>query len=163
MVLVDSSALIPLLRIGRLNLLKSFFKKIVITEQVYREIEEEKTGFSEVKKACDAWIIIKNVERKEEIEEISNSEGIEIADASLILLAQQQKDILLLNDYGLIKVARAKGIECWWLTKFIIKCVIKKIIKKEEAKKILYGLVQKSMRLDSVVYSAILNEIERLD
>ncbi|MEE9151695.1 MAG: hypothetical protein V3U20_07690 [Thermoplasmata archaeon] len=38
-------------------------------------------------------------------------EGIEPADASLIILAEEMEESLLSNDYVLITVARARGVE----------------------------------------------------
>ena len=89
-------------------------------------------------------------------------ERIEKADASIILLAKERQDILLSNDFALIMVARSKGIECWWLTTFLLRCIEKKIITKNEAKQILFDLVQAGMRLSNDVYATILKEMEEM-
>ena len=62
----------------------------------------------------------------------------------------------------MILVAWSRGIECWWMTTFIIKCIKKKIIDKKEAKKIIIQLIQSGMHLDNVVYATLLDEIERI-
>lgn len=158
MVVVDTSILIHLSRIGELSLLKRYFKKIIITKDVHDEIAEGKVGYTEIKGA--QWIQIGKPQDQDKIRKLSTLEGIEKADASLVLLANEKNDRLLSNDAALIMVARSKGIACWWLTTFLLRCLDKKLISKREAQQILYDVVQSGMRLQNVVYSAILKEIE---
>src|SRR3989344_6522089 len=133
MVVVDSSVLIPLIRIGRLQLLERYFSNIIITKEIEGEIESGKIGFNEIKKALTKWINIESP-KSDDARQLSGSESISVADASIILLAEKNKDILLSNDYRLSIVAKGKGIEFWWLTFFILQCLKKGIVKKEEAK-----------------------------
>jgi predicted nucleic acid-binding protein len=160
--IVDSSILIHLSRIGRLELLKGF-GVIRITEDVHRETVKEqrgKPGTSSIKDACNSWIEICKVGDK--IREVAEQDGIEEADASLILLAEEKKDILISNDYFLIRAARGRGIECWWLTTLLLKAVEREIVEKEEAKQILLELIEGGMRLSVEVYAAILRRIDKL-
>jgi predicted nucleic acid-binding protein len=53
-------------------------------------------------------------------EEVASMEGIAVADASVILLAEDDEKILLANDKGLIAVARSHGVECWWVTTLLL-------------------------------------------
>ena len=161
MAVVDSSVLIPLSRVNKLHLLKKYFKEITITQDIYDEVKTG-IGASEIEKACKQWIKIDKTKNIAEISDIAKSDGIEKADASIILLAKETKKILLSNDYALIMIARSKGIECWWLTTFILRCLKNKVISKKEAKQILFELVEAGMRLDNAVYAAILNEIDNI-
>ena len=162
MVIVDTSVLIPLLKIGKINLLKKFFNKIIITKEVEKEIKTGKIGISEFEEANKLWIEIKE-ENSEKAEKLANVEDIEKTDASIILIAKDQKDIILSNDYALITVAKSKNIECWWLTTFIIKILKKKIITKKEAKEIMSDLIKAGMRLKNEIYVAILDEIDKIE
>ncbi len=161
MAVADSSVLIHLSRINRLSLLKKFFGKIAITQDIFDEIKVG-VGASEIEKACKSWIAIEKPKNSEEIDNTSKIEDIEKADSSIIVLAEEKKEILLSNDYALIMIARSKGIECWWLTTFILRCLKNKVISKKEAKQILFELVEAGMRLDNAVYAAILNEIDNI-
>ena len=159
MVVVDSFVLIHLCRIGKLSLLKKFFKKIGITQEVYGEVKGG-IGFSEIEKACKNWIFISRPV-SDNADNTGKLEGIEKADASIILLAKETNDTLLSNDYALIMVARSKGVKCWWLTTFLLGCLEKKIITKKEAEQILFELIESGMRLDNAVYAAILKQIRK--
>lgn len=158
--IVDSSVLIHLSRAGRLNLLKEF-GEIQITEEVYKETVEEqrgKIGASSIGEACGSWIKVSRPRGKGK--RLAEQEGIEEADASLILLAEENNDVLLSNDYVLIKVARSRGVEAWWLTTLLLKVLERKALKKEEAKQLLLDLIGGGMRLSVEVYAAILKRIE---
>ena len=160
MVVVDSSVLIPLLRIGKLSILQKFFKKVTITQEVHEEIKQGKIGFYEFEKAFTSWIVVDRSKRKEEKKESFEHAIIGKADASLILLAKNKKDILLSNDAALILAARSEGVECWWLTTFILRCLKKRVLTKNEAKNLLFDLIEAGMRLENNVYAAMLKEIE---
>ncbi len=160
MVVVDSSVLIHLSRINKLSLLNKFFKKIKITADVYGEIKVG-IGASEIEKARKSWISIHDVS-SDEADKLAELESIEKADASLIILSVGEKDVLLSNDYYLMLAAKSKGVECWWLTTFLLHCIEKKVVLKSEAKQVLYELVESGMRLSNEVYAAILKEIENM-
>lgn len=158
MAVVDSSALIHLGRINKLSLLKEFFGKIKITKEVYDEVKEGR-GASEIDDACKTWIEVSEYSTGKR-DELSRMEGIEQADASVLLLAQKENAILLCNDYALITAARSKGIICWWITSFLLQCLKKGALSKKEAKQTLLELIESGMRLSNEVYSAILKDID---
>ena len=159
MAVIDSSVLILLARINRLTLLEKYFKKVIITRDIYDEIKIG-VGANDIKKACEYWIKVEDPKHSDEVNNLSNLENLEKADASIIVLSKEKSKILLSNDYALIMVARSKGIECWWLTTFILRCLQKKILKKVEAKQVLFELIEAGMRLSNEVYAAILKEID---
>ncbi|MBU1120370.1 MAG: hypothetical protein ABIE23_03935 [archaeon] len=165
MVFVDSSVLIHLSRIGKLNLLKEYFKEIKITEDVFEETvvkSGEVAGKIEIKRGCDKWIKIEKPKNAGRVRELSRNNLISKADASLIESARERKEILLTNDYLLIKVARSFGVECWWLTTFIIKCREKNVLTKSETKKIVIDLIESGMRLNIEVYTRIEKIIDEM-
>lgn len=163
--IVDSSVLIHLSRIGRLTLLRKYFGEIVITEDVYRETVEEakgRVGASTIAKAYGKWINVQKLKNKKLINRIIDLEGIEKTDASLILLAEERGEPLLSNDYALIKVARARGVECWWLTTFVLNALAKGTVKKKEGKEILLDLIESGLRLSPQVYASMLRRIDEM-
>ncbi len=162
MVVVDSSVLIHFMRIGKLEILKNFFKKIIVPNGIAEEIKKGTLGAAEFQQACKSWICIINPLKKEEVMKLSKSEEVGVADASVIILAREKKKIILANDAALIAIAKSYGIETWWPTSFLIESLKKKKITKEEAKKVLFNLVGSGMHLRNDVYAAILNEIERI-
>ncbi len=82
-------------------------------------------------------------------------------DASLLLEAKQNNKGLLTNDKTLIRVAETRGITTLWVTTLILKHVKEGSITKEEAKELLYKLIETGMNLNSKVYSKILKKIDK--
>ena len=160
---VDSSALIPLAKTGWLKLIRDNFNEIITTDYIYNETVVHGKGMegtSEIKKAFDDWISIKNVNLIH-CRELAEIEGITKADASLLILAEKRKDILLSNDRALILAGRAKNIECYWVTSLLLKSLKENIIDRNEAKDILFNLVDRGMNLRNSVFARLLNYIDK--
>lgn len=162
MVVVDSSALIPLARIGRLSLLCQVFEKVHTPKHVYKETVLQgkgKRGTSILKEAFNTWIATETVADPLP-KEIAELEGIATPDASVIVMAERHEDMLLANDKALIQVARSRGVQCYWLTTFLLHCVRRDILSTKEGKQFLHDLIQEDMTLSTKVYARLLQEIE---
>jgi predicted nucleic acid-binding protein len=160
MVVVDSSALIPLAWIGRLDLVSTAFEEIGTTEEVRAEVlTEGKRGTA----ALDAFLEDVAVhESPDAAEEVASMEGIAVADASVIRLAEDDEEILLANDKGLVAVARSHGVECWWVTTLLLKVTKKGDVTADEATDILYELVDDGMNLHPTVYARVQKRLDEL-
>ncbi|MFW6196902.1 MAG: hypothetical protein ACOC5D_06170 [Thermoplasmatota archaeon] len=167
MVVVDSSVLIPLSKIGRLELIKRNFDEIITTEDDFKEVVVEgkgKKGTSNIKESFENWISVKKVDT-DKAKDIAEMEGIATADASLLLLVEkvQNGPILLTNDRALILVAKSRNIEYYWLTTLILKSVRDGLISDVKGKELLDDLVDVGMNLDTRVYSKIIKKSMKFD
>lgn len=160
MVVADSSALIPLSWVGRLDLISTTCDEIRTTEKVRDEVlTEGKRGTAALKSFLDDVSIC---ETPPEAEEVASLEGVAVADASVILLADEGEEVLLANDKGLIEVARSHGVECWWVTTLVLKCTKEGLLTSTEANEVLYNLVDSGMNLHPKVYSQVQQKIQDL-
>jgi predicted nucleic acid-binding protein len=160
MVVVDSSALIPLAWIGRLDLVSTTFDDIRTTEAVREEVlTEGKPGTAALDEFL-ADVVVHDV--PDTAPEVASMEGIAVADASLILLADADEQILLANDKGLIEVARSHGVECWWVTTLLLGCAKEGDLTADEATDILYDLVDEGMNLHPKVYTRVQKKLREL-
>jgi len=160
MVVVDSSALIPLAWVGRLGLISATFDEIRTTKEVREEVlVEGKLGTA----ALDAFFDAVTVhETPDDAEQVASMEGIAVADASVILLAEDGEELLLANDRGLIEVARTHGVECWRVTTLLLKCAKEGTVTSEEAIDVLYDLVDEGMNLHPKVYAQVQKKLGEL-
>lgn len=159
MVVVDSSALIPLARSGNLSLVGESYENIFAVEEVKDEtVAPGKRGSSELDEAFSDWIEVEEVESSSDLAEM---EGIEETDARAIMLAEKLDEELLANDKALVKVARTRGIETVWPTTLILRSVDRGRKSSEEAEQVLYDLVNNGMNLSTQVYSQIQKEIRQ--
>jgi predicted nucleic acid-binding protein len=159
MVVLDSSALIPLAWVGQLGLISATFEEIHTTEDVRAEVLiEGKRGTA----ALDAFLEGVTVhETPPEADRVASLEGIAAADASVILLADGE-EVLLANDRGLIEVARSHGVECWWVTTLLLSCAKEGVLTAEDATDVLYDLVDEGMNLHPKVYTQVLRKLREL-
>jgi predicted nucleic acid-binding protein len=160
MVVADSSALIPLSWVGRLDLISATCDEIRTTEKVRDEVlTEGRRGTAALKSFLDDVSIC---ETPPKAEEVASLEGVAVADASVILLADDGEEFLLANDKGLIEVARSHGVECWWVTTLLLKCTKEGLLTSTEANEVLYDLVDSGMNLHPKVYSQVQQKIQEL-
>ncbi|WP_138007630.1 hypothetical protein [Halalkalirubrum salinum] len=153
MVVVDSSALIPLAWVGQLDLISTAFDDVRTTEEVREEVlTEGKRGTA----ALDEFLTDVAVhDTPVRADEVASMEGIAVADASVILLAADDEEILLANDKALIEVARSHGVECWWVTTLLLSCTKAGDLTADAATNLLYDLVNEGMNLHPKVYSQV--------
>jgi predicted nucleic acid-binding protein len=160
MVVVDSSALIPLAWVGRLGLISTAFDAVRTTEGVRAEVlTEGKRGTAALEEFL-ADVAVHDTPARAEA--VASMAGIAVADASVILLAENDEEILLANDRGLIEVARSHGVECWWVTTLLLSATKENHLTAEAAIDLLYDLVNEGMNLHPKVYSQVQNRLREL-
>jgi hypothetical protein len=90
---------------------------------------------------------------------VASLEGIAVADASVLLVADDSGEVLLANDRGLIDVARSYGVDCWWVTTLLLDCTKHGVLTPDEAADVLYDLVNQAMNL----HTQVQNRLRELD
>ncbi len=153
MVVIDSSALIPLARAGQLDLVTAVFDVCHVTEEIVDEVVVEGKRGSSTLQAFVEGCEIHGM--PDEATQVSELEGITAADASVILVAQLKGETLLANDKGLIEVARSLDVDVWWVTTLLLKAKKDSVLNTDEAIDILQDFVEEGMNLHPKVYSQI--------
>jgi predicted nucleic acid-binding protein len=153
MVVVDSSALIPLAWVGRLELIPEKFDDIHTTNEVEDEVlTEGKPGTARLATFLED---VRIHDAPANAGAVAELDGIAPADASVILLAEDKGEVLLANDKGLIEVARSHDVECWWVTTLLLSLTKRGTLDADEATDVLYDLVDHGMNLHPKVYARI--------
>jgi len=110
-VISDSTILIGLVKIGKLDLLKEVFSKVYIPEEVFKEVVERgkgKLGSKVIKEA--AWIEPKPVKDKIQVAFLLGS--LEKREAEVLVLARElNADLILLDEEKARKSAVIAGFE----------------------------------------------------
>lgn len=157
MVVLDASALIPLARIGRLDLLETAFETLATTDAVRDEVL---TGGQPGTAALDAFLDDVAVHpTPDKAEDVAHLEGIAVADAAVVLLADDHDTQLLANDKALIEVARSHGVDAWWVTTLLLHAAKEGDLPAEEAQHVLYDLVEAGMNLHPQVFVRLQREL----
>jgi len=110
-VVSDSTILIGLVKIGKLDLLKEIFSKLYIPEEVFKEVVERgkgKPGSKVIKEAT--WIESKPVKDKIQVAFLRGS--LERGEAEVLVLARElEADLILLDEEKARKSAAIAGFE----------------------------------------------------
>lgn len=124
----NSTPIICLAKTGRLQLLRKLFGSITVTEVVNEEVMMEgKPGFAVIFEAFrEGWL--KTLEAKGDLKL-----GLGKGEESVIILAKETGDSLILDDAFAIRAAKALGINHIRTTTAITAAVGKKILTRKEA------------------------------
>lgn len=161
MVVLDSSALIPLARTGCLDLVLAVYDELLTVEGAESEVlVPGKPGAAALESFLDG---IENRTTPKDAERVAELEGVAETDAAVILLASELDERLLANDRGLVAVARTHDVECDWVTTLLLRCTAQGILDADEAKDVLYELVGAGMNLDPRVYVRVQKELDELE
>ncbi len=157
-ILVDSSTLIALAKIGKLNILEIVFKKVFITTVIMDEILREDYPEKEVfRKAINSWINV--IDYKENPEEFRKY-GLDAGEASLFLAAEAD-DRLVLDEANARRFAESKGLKFTGLIGLIVAAVKTKKLTKELALETINRLSLGDFRMSLELYLWASEKIER--
>lgn len=160
MVVLDSSALIPLVRVAALDLVYAAHDDLRTVDGVESEVlVQGKPGTAALESFLDD---VEVHETPSDASHVAELEGLAETDAAVLLLASELDDRLLANDRGLIAVARSHGVECDWVTTLLLRCTARGVLGADEAKDVLYELVDSGMNLDPRVYVRVQKELDGL-
>lgn len=111
-VIADTTPLISLMKIGKLNLLKELFDKVFIPERVYQELTVNSLFEKEVQeiKNC-GYIQIVNVADTRAVRLLRRATGLDAGESEAIVLVDEQHgNLLLMDEMKGRNVARQMGI-----------------------------------------------------
>ncbi len=116
MIISNSGPIIHLAKINLLILLKELFEKVIIPHEVKMEVvdsgKEKGRGdaFLIESEIENGWIVVNNgIDDK--VKEMAESTGIDIGEASAIMLAKKRKCPVLIDDLAARRFAAGIGLE----------------------------------------------------
>jgi predicted nucleic acid-binding protein len=117
----NSSPLIHLAKVGKLELLRDYFTEILIPEAVYRECVVDGKDREDAKRIESAsWIRvvdIKNIDLKKALNTVLDEGESE----AIVLALQESADLILLDDYEARELARTYGLRITGTIGILIK------------------------------------------
>jgi predicted nucleic acid-binding protein len=137
-VVVDSSVLICLVKIGRLLILKELFQVVLITESVYEEViiqgkRSGKDGISTIEKAIsDRWIqmVTADTKQKHEAGKYRDKWGIGQGEAESIALSKSRSLPVILDDKNARHLARTMEVQYSGTAALLLRALRQGIIDK---------------------------------
>lgn len=157
MIISNTSPLIHLAKVGKLELLKKLFKTVQIPYSVYDEITRKPENIETivVKKAVDeGWLRIKNISLNEELKKFSIVAKTEL---EAINLAIKEKKIVIIDDKNAVQIANIFNVNVHGTLFIILEAVKQKILKKDEAVSVVNQMMENEFYLASDVYALFLD------
>lgn len=162
MIVVNSSPLIALGKLGRLDLLMKCFSKTVVPKSVYDEVllKKESAEAVALKKAVEEkWATVES----STISAILATKNIGQGEKEAISLAAKHKILLLIDDDTAKAYASTFGVEAHGTLYAIYLSCMKKIISKEEAGNFVKAMMEAGFYVSTEVYARffeLLNSLE---
>lgn len=151
----NSTPLILLAKINKLEFLKKLFSTITIPEDVKQEVLiETKPGFTILNNAIkEGWIKLDNPKENQDLQ-LGKGEN------AAINLAREKRDSLIIDDALAIKVAQEFDIETLRTTTIIFKAINKRVINKEQGVELLNKLIENGYYISNEHYAKILTRLK---
>lgn len=152
----DSSVLICLSKIAKLELLKKIFKTVYIPEAVYSEVVVKGKGKSGVKEISEAkWIYKKAVKDRRAVDMLAAEMGLGEAEV-LVLGKELQADWFIIDDERARNAAISAGFPIIGLAGILLLAKQRKLI--PSVKPLLDELQDKNFRLSRLIYNEVLKK-----
>ncbi len=166
----NASPLIWLSKVGELSLLEKLFSEVLIPEEVYKEVVEKglEEGFSDafvIKESVDnGWVkVVKLAEDEEKLCEkiVEHAPEIHLGEAQAIILARENKTLLLIDESSGRAFAEAMGLKARGTLYIIIEALRKRLLDKNNARETVLTLAGKGFRIEPKLLARLLREIEK--
>lgn len=151
----NSTAIICLSKINKLDLLKKIFTFVVIPYSVKDEVlVKGKEGYHTINDAVNkGWIKVVNPKKRIDL-------GLGAGENDAINLAIERKAIIILDDAYAIKAAKAFNISFIRTTTIIFMAIKKKLVNKNEAISIINQLIEIGYYISPKEYYVILSKLK---
>ncbi|MFP4051894.1 MAG: hypothetical protein ACLFVB_09165 [Thermoplasmata archaeon] len=157
-VLIDSSTLIALAKIGELDFLNIYNDKIYITEEIRDEVtEKDRPENLVISKNVGDWI---KIIEKPDGDHYSGLKGLDEGEKTLLNYAKENDDVMLLLDENEARaVAKAEGFDFTGTLGLIVFLYEKNKLSKKRANKIVKKLAHSDFRMTVDLYDWVLGKL----
>jgi hypothetical protein len=109
----DSSPLISLARIGRLDLLSKLYPRVCVSVEVYKEVVTKGSGLPGAQQVAAAqWIEVREIRDSAATVKAIEQTGLGAGEVSAVILAKEiSAELILMDEIRGRKFARASGFE----------------------------------------------------
>lgn len=161
-VISDTTPIITLLKIDRLDLLQKLFGKIIIPEAVYRELTSNSQFPDEVERITGAaYIKVVDVHDTKSVELLRRATGLDLGESEAIIYTDDSKaDLLLMDEAKGRKIAQQMGLAVMGTIGILMSAYEDKIISKDEIRSYIGIMKESGRHIGENLYGKLLEMIE---
>lgn len=154
-VIVNSTPLIVLCGIGKLNILKEMYEEIIIPSAVFREVTAKDDSACVQIKSAGAWVHVEQI--KDHGEKKMYKAKLHDGEVEVMILAQERNaDLVILDDNAAKKTAKYLGLTVTGTLGVLVKAKRQRII--EEVRPLLSEMRQNGFYVSKTVESMVLEQ-----
>lgn len=157
-IISDTTPIISLIKINRLDLLEKLFKEVLIPEAVYRELTTNALFANEAKIVkTSSFLKTSSVQNRKSLQLLQAVSGLDDGESEAIILADELKsDVLIMDERKGRKVAQKLGIKITGTVGVLLQSYSENMISSDEIKTYLDQLKNSNIRLsESLIQKAL--------
>ena len=156
-VISDTTPIISLMKVGRLELLQQLFDIVYIPMAVYKELTENESYPREAKivQECD-FLIVERVENEKSVTILRNLNGLDAGESEAIILAgEKQSDVLLVDENKGRQVAKKMGIAITGTIGILMQAFDERMLTREDIEECIEHLKESEIRISEKLYQIL--------
>lgn len=157
-IISDTTPIISLIKINRLDLLEKLFEEVLIPEAVYRELTTNALFENEPKIVkTSSFLKTSSVQNRKSLQLLQAVSGLDDGESEAIILADELKsDVLIMDEKKGRKVAEKLGIKITGTVGVLLQSYSENMISSDEIKTYLDQLKNSNIRLsESLIQKAL--------
>ncbi|MCM1173054.1 MAG: DUF3368 domain-containing protein [Clostridium sp.] len=160
-IISDTTPLISLLKIGRLELLHHLFGEIQIPYAVYRELTSNDKFKREAIEILQSEYIQKvDVEDKKSVALLRRATGLDEGESEAIILSDEMKaDILLMDELKGRQVAKQMGLRIMGTVGILMTAFEEKLLSADEIKQCINVMKNNGRHISEQLYEQLMDKI----
>lgn len=160
-VIVNSTPLIALCGIGRLDLLKRIYGKIVIPEAVFREVTEKNDQAGQLIRLRPEWIVVERI--SDQTQKQMYRARLHAGEVEVMILAQELPvaDLVIIDDNAAKKTAKFLGLHVTGTLGVLLKAKRKGII--DSVAPVLDELLRNGFYIDDFTKTLVLKQADEIE
>lgn len=156
-VISDTTPIISLMKVDRLDLLQQLFDVVYIPMAVYRELTENDAYPGEAKRVqeCD-FLLAEKVENEKAVAILRNLTGLDAGESEAIILADEKhSDVLLMDENKGRQVAKKMGIEITGTIGILMQAFDEKMLTRADVEECIEHLKESGIRISEKLYQVL--------
>lgn len=160
-IISDTTPIISLLKINRLNLLEKLFGEVLIPNAVYNELTTDKRFSDEAELVIHAsYIKTVSVSNPEAVRILRMATGLDQGESEAVVLTDELKaDILLMDEAKGRTISTQMGITVMGTIGLLISAYEDNLITSEEARICIDGLQRSGRHIGKKYYQILMNKL----
>lgn len=164
--IINATPFIYLAKLGKLNLIRQLYPRIVTTPEVRDEVlNREEPEYDVLFDALQSWLKVEEVKNSKMLEQLQKSHNIHAGEASMIILANEKKKeaLLFIDDKSARAVAKSFGFEVSGTLGIIIDATLNSLITKSQALQLIDQLAENTpFRMSLKLYKLVTEKIKEI-